>query len=1026
MLRTVLSIGLLALATAGAREADSPIALTSIKLVGGNEDDRRLAMAALGLKQGQTIDAAAFQQALTAVRLVDRYQSVDGGLGADGAVTVTLIPLMPVASWTWEGDALPKPLKKTVLPELRSGLRLGGQRRTAWMGTAEQRLKEAGYPSAKVQITVEQEGRHARLKVALGTPSLIKEIRLEGDPSPYTRESLLKVAALRPGVSLWTQAILREAHRRLRQRLVKDDRIEGTVRLESGAEPGVILLEVHAGPKVKLKGKGLNPLAWLWRQPTLDEFVPLARADRYAPSLLDEGAGKMTTYFRNQGYPEVKVHFDRVVTAGTPERPEAVTITYTIEYGPQRVIGRVLFEGNRELTEEELRAVAALPRRWFFLPPHAKADAVKAIEDRVTACYQQRGFPDVRVRRRVETAPDGAVEVRLIIREGAHHFLDALVLEMPADPVFPRKALAQSLLLALADHPVRLPGGAGYRSDRRQLQGITGTMETTPEGMRLNFQPALPLVRNDLALVVSDLRQRLSSAGAAVPQVKLAFEEDGPQPLVRIQIPPQPMDRTKRLVVQGADRTRAEAVLREMEVPPGTPLDPAKLDDGQIQLGSLGAFQRVDLLTLKDLPGQEGLPWERGDLAVRLQERSPWVFGESFGYDNTQGYHFGLNAQRLNVGGMGRSWDFGIRAGDQTLRSEALRKAFPTGEVKRSLDSYSVGYTDPWFLPGALDSLLSPRTRLHFEGAYIEEAQAAFFAHRRRFTPSLEWKISPFQTVQFGYRFERVDVASNTVNGVPLISDQDLLLITKTPARSIISAPYLQVTVDRRDKPFDPTNGTYFSARLEMANQLFLTSANSSFVKLDLRHQWNWPVGFNAENGVVMLNLRVGVARPTARSAEDLPLSERFFGGGSFTVRGVEPDMLGYVYTKDSQGNILPHPIPNGGQGLAVVNLEYRFPLFGQSVWAEVFVDSGQVYRTLHPVASDAPPTAGDPAIHDETKNPFPPLRTTLGAGLILKFGFPLKLEYAADWKRILGRPRTEQERLSQLKSLLISAGFQF
>ena len=52
--------------------------------------------------------------------------------------------------------------------------------------------------------------------------------------------------------------------------------------------------------------------------------------------------------------------------------------------------------------------------------------------------------------------------------------------------------------------------------------------------------------------------------------------------------------------------------------------------------------------------------------------------------------------------------------------------------------------------------------------------------------------------------------------------------------------------------------------------------------------------------------------------------------------------------------------------------------------------------------------------------------RITPGIGLILKLGFPLKIEYADDWKRIMGRPRTQDERDTQLKSLLISAGFQF
>jgi outer membrane protein assembly factor BamA len=1012
-LRLVPFIGLLALAPAGAREADVLRRLTAIRIEGGDEDDRRFAAAALGLKVGQDVDDTGFQQALVAVRLVDRFRSVEGTFAADGQALLRLDPLTPLATWRWEGDAVPRDLTKVLLPELRKGQRLGPQRSSVLTGIAEQRLREAGYPAAKVQTVLEQGGRHLRLILELGPPARIREVRIEGDPSPYSRETLLKVAGLRPGVSFWTPTVARDAQRRIRQRLVKDRRLEGSVRLEPTSEPEVMLLEVRPGPKVYLRAKGLNVLAPLWGQPRLSEFVPLARAERYAPSLLDEGAGRITTYFRNQGFPEAKVSYERVVTAGTAERPEAVTLTYAVDRGPRRSLGKLSFEGQKELSEGELRAAVSLPKRFLVLAPHAKAEAVKALEDRLTAFYLQRGFPEVRVRRRVDTAPDGSVEVRLIIREGQRRYLDALVLDLPDLPGFSRERLSQSLLLAMSDRPVPVAGNTWYRSDRRHLQGFKGTMTPTPQGVRLSFQPALPLVRNDLALVVSDLRQRLSSAGAANPQVKLAFEDDGDKPIVRIQVPPQPLDHAKRLVVQGSDRTRAEAVLREAELPQGAPLDPAKLDEGQVRLGGLGAFQRVDLLTLKDLPGQEEQPWQRGDLALRLQERSPWVFTESFGYDKTQGYHFGLNAQRLNVGGMGRVLDFGLRAGDNTLNSEPLRRAFPTGDIKRSVDSYSIGYTDPWFLPGSLDSWLASRTRLHVEGAYIEEAQAAFFARRRRFSPSLDWKVGQHQAVQIGYRFERVEVAANTdSNGVPLISDQDLFLIARTPARSIISAPYLQVAVDRRDRPYDPTEGTFFLGRLELANQLFGTSANSSFVKLDLRHQWNWGLGFHAENGVIMASVRLGLARPTDHSAEDLPLSERFFGGGSFTVRGVEPDMLGEVRRTDGSGNLLPQIIPLGGQALAVVNLEYRFPLIGQSIWAEVFVDSGQVYRSLRPEAGAVAP--------------FPALRTTVGFGLILKLGFPLKLEYAADWKRIMGKPRTADERDTQLKSLLISAGFQF
>jgi outer membrane protein assembly factor BamA len=1015
--RAALGCALLALVQAGAQGVSTSTPLRTLRLEGGSEDDQRFARAALGLEPGRPVDPAAFRRALEAVRLVDRFQSVDGRLDPDGTARIQLVPLVPLAAWTWEGDALPASFRKTILPELEKGQRLGPMRLEAFRALAEQRLREGGYPAAQVRAQVGEGGRTLRLAVALGPAALIPSAKVEGHPAPYQPEALLKVAGIRPGRSLWTAGFPREAERRLRAKFVKDGRLEGlaTVRPADGAA-GAAVIDVEPGPEVKLKAQGLSFLGPLFGRPRLTDFVPLARADRYSPGLLEEGAGRIATYFRDQGFPEVRVTYDRRVTRGTAERPEAVTITYRVEPGPKRLIRNVRIEGNRELSEEQLRTALKLPRRYFVLAPQAKGETMRALEDRLTAVYLQRGFPEVRVRRRVEANKDGSVDVRLVVREGRQRFLRELVLDLPQDPAFPPERLEGSLLLALSDHPVPLKGGPGRRfgSDRLTLQGSHGTLESAPGRVRLVFDRPLPLVRNDLALVVSDLRQRLSSLGSANPQVRIAFEDDDAQSLVRIQVPPQPLDHLRRVVVQGSDRTRAEAVLREVAAPAEAPLDPLKLDESQVRIAGLGAFQRVDFLGASDLPGQKDQGWKRGDMALQLQERSPWVFTESFGYDKTQGYHFGLNTQRLNVGGMGRTLDFGARAGDQTLRIPALRRAFPTGDVKRSLDSYSVGYTDPWFLPGALDAWLPIRTRLHLEGAYIEEAQAAFFARRRRFTTSFEWKLGPVQSVSVGYRFERVEVGANTdANNNPLISDQDLFYLARTPPRSIISAPYLQMIVDRRDKPYDPTEGTYFAARLELANQLFGTSANSSFVKLDVRHQWNWPVGFRAEHGVVSAGLRVGLARPTAPSAEDLPLSERFFGGGPYSVRGVEPDMLGEILRPTSQGGtLLPQIIPLGGQGLVLASLEYRFPFIGQSVWGEVFADSGQVYRSLKPDKSAVAP--------------FPAMRTSLGLGLILKLGFPLKLEYAADWKRILGRPRSQDEQDTQLKSLLISAGFQF
>ena len=408
------------------------------RIQGGGDDDRRYAEAALGLIPGQTVDGPALAQALAAVRLVDRYRTVEGRLGEDGLLHLRLEPIEPLVAWTFEGDPISPVLRKGLLPDLRKGQRIGPQARATLVTLARRHFREAGYPQARVEAREAEAGRKLHFIVTLGHQALVREIRLQGDPAPYTQEALFQEAGLRPGVSTYTPSVLREAQRRLRLFFVKNDRLEGSVRLVpvEGAE-GVLVMEVDPGPTVKLDAKGTGFFGPLWGQPRLAEFVPLARAERYAPSLLEEGAGRITAYFRDQGYPEAKVSYVRTVLAGPPERPTAVSVVFTLARGPRRTLGQVQFEGNRELSEADLRAVATLPRRFLLWPPHAKSEAVKALEDRLTALYLQRGFPEVQVRRRVEPTPGGAVEVRFIIREGRRRTLDALVLELPEEPGYP-------------------------------------------------------------------------------------------------------------------------------------------------------------------------------------------------------------------------------------------------------------------------------------------------------------------------------------------------------------------------------------------------------------------------------------------------------------------------------------------------------------------------------------------------------------------------------------------------------------
>ena len=1075
-MRRAPSVLALLLASAGAglaaQEAAAP-ALAAVRFEGGSGDDRLLALRALGLQPGKPLAQADFDAALQALRLTDRFKTADGRLAPEASGVAAVIRLEawpPLRAWRFEGDAVPKALRKNFLFELRKGIRVGDLRLEDLRARAEQRLQEGGYPDAKVAARREGDAGLV-FTLALGAPALVRSLQLTGEPGPYTSAKLAKAAGIEPGRTLWTAPVLREAQRGLRKRLLKDRRYEGTADPSFDPATGALRIEIHPGPVVRLKDEGASFLGAFFGQKRLSDLLPFTRSERYSPDQLDEGDRAVQRYFVSKGYLDAACDHVQRTLKGTDAAPEEVELTYRIRKGRAFEAREVRVEGDDQAPQRELKPLTDLPRRYFMLRPLVTPDLVKLVEGRFEAYYAQHGYPAASVRVRLaDHAGDPAGKDLLVqIHEGPRAFLSAVEIRVPKEPGLDPGKLGLSLAYAIADHPALAKASLPMRvkGDRRGTLGITGRIERTQDAggaevVRLSTDRPLPQVNPDLAQVVSDLRARLAAAGSPQPRVSLAFEgEDGQPRVAAFTIPAQPLDAVKRLVVRGADATRPEAIFREVPLQAGDPLDPSKLTEAQSGLGDLGAFRRADFGSLDETPEGDvkpDTPFTRGDLGLELEERRPWVFTEGFGYDKSQGYHFLLGAQRLNVGGMGRTLDFGIRAGDNTLKNPTLRKWFPTGDVNRSLDDYSVAYTDPW--PGFIQRWFDRKVQWRTAADYIEEATATYFARRRRLTTAFNWKVGELQTMEAGYRFERTDFGPNREG----VTDVDLEEIARTnKLRAVISAPYVQWTRDARDKPYDPTEGTYFSARVDFANQAFGTAPDSSFVKLDLRQQWNWSFGYRGERGVVAATARIGLARPTASTAEDLPLSERFYAGGPFSVRGVEPDFLGplqVVPLRDAKGNIIYNDppantspqttiIPLGGQALAVASLEYRFPLFGDTVWGEVFVDTGQVYSRLHagprfvlaPANPSAPPAGWNPSdpqpwdpatpppsgyVVQDQGAPFPAFRTTPGLGLIFKLGFPIKIEYATDWKRILGRPRSETDRETQLKSLLISAGFQF
>jgi outer membrane protein insertion porin family len=150
---------------------------------------------------------------------------------------------------------------------------------------------------------------------------------------------------------------------------------------------------------------------------------------------------------------------------------------------------------------------------------------------------------------------------------------------------------------------------------------------------------------------------------------------------------------------------------------------------------------------------------------------------------------------------------------------------------------------------------------------------------------------------------------------------QELPDAFKAQANSIIS---LSLQHDRRNDQFNPSQGVFRSGLIEVSG-LFApffagimgpTLTYSQYLKGLISSSWYWDPT-EVQTLVWASRIRVGVATLFGNSPADVPLTRRFYGGGSSSIRGWNSRELGAM------------PVPtNGGTALLEASIESRWHLF--------------------------------------------------------------------------------------------------
>ena len=186
---------------------------------------------------------------------------------------------------------------------------------------------------------------------------------------------------------------------------------------------------------------------------------------------------------------------------------------------------------------------------------------------------------------------------------------------------------------------------------------------------------------------------------------------------------------------------------------------------------------------------------------------------------------------------------------------------------------------------------------------------------------TLKRKLSAHWSVSVGFTTTAEQVEQNGVT-----TDYELLAVPATLA------------FDNTDSAFDPTHGwrasvsltpTYSFGRADVPYVIAQTTASTYF---DL-----------GVPGHSVLALRGLVGSADGASLLNLPPDQRFYGGGSATVRG---------YAYQSIGPRFPDGNPVGGLAIDAATIEFRQHLMG-NFGGVVFVDGGQVSASTAPFVGE-------------------------------------------------------------------------
>lgn len=713
------------------------------------------------------------------------------------------------------------------------------------------------------------------------------------------------------------------------------------------------------------------------------------------------------------------------------------------------VIGRVAFEGNKKIKDEQLTAEVQSKARGTFSRAMVQSDTL-----RIAEIYRRSGRYDVRVTPEIIEQPNNRVDLIFTIEEGAKTGVKSI--EFVGNNAFSSYRLRDVIKTRESNLLSFLASGDIYDPDRVEadrdlirrfylkngfadVQVVAALTEYDPEKKGFNvtfkieegaqyrvgavdFRSSIPNFDpssmraysrvnvgslynvESVEKSVEEMQIEASRRGYAFAVVRPGGDRNFEAHTVSVvfNVDEGPRTYIERINLRGNTRTRDYVIRREFDISEGDAYNRALVDRAERRLKNLDYFKSVKITT------EPGSSSDRVILIVDMEEKSTGDFSISGGYSTTDGALAEVSISERNLLGRG-----------------LFAKASVTyGQYARG---YSLSFVEPYLLDYRVALGLDLYQRQQLSNSYI-----SYGTKTLGFSPRLGFSLREDLALQLRYSIYQQEItlpyylancnnnlgtsafnpspafaASQTppidltsTGGLGCYSDGEASLPVRKElanGKTLTSALGYTLTYNTLDNNKNPTDGLLIDFRQDFAG----VGGDVSYLKSVIDAKYYTPL---VSDIVGLVRLQSGMLN---KIGSDLRMLDHFQMGPNlvrgFAPNGIGPRDLNPFGTQDALG----------GTKYWGASLELQMPFWflpkEVGLKGAVYADAGGLYDYKGPTSWTAtnevnapgcipstinPPTAGTCTglVFDDSKV----VRSSVGVGLIWQSPFgPLRFDYA-------------------------------